>query len=238
MAVSLSFADEPRCVSLFTCPALSERFGPRCSCMFFCTLRSAIVPDFFARSEVTELFIAKHGFTTELFPPSSANISASDEWYNSAYKKAVPKHGNTLALQLVVDALKLQPCRPSFQDARDAILAVRFSNSRLARALLTLAPTHRPTRLSPAETMPAKSGRASPSVDSAPKRRSLALPPGEEEFVLPTSRSPRSAPSRWRGGYFPRSRWTSRSLRLPCSFARVVDVYPSSFAYRMPTLSS
>ncbi|KAJ1917303.1 hypothetical protein IWQ60_007822 [Tieghemiomyces parasiticus] len=30
-------------------------------------------------------------------------------------------HGNTLALQLVVTGLKLQPCRPTFIDARDAI---------------------------------------------------------------------------------------------------------------------
>jgi extracellular elastinolytic metalloproteinase len=31
-------------------------------------------------------------------------------------------HGNTLMLQLVIDGMKLQPCRPSFVDARDAIL--------------------------------------------------------------------------------------------------------------------
>ena len=30
--------------------------------------------------------------------------------------------GNNLALQLVVDGLKLQPCNPSFLDGRDAIL--------------------------------------------------------------------------------------------------------------------
>ena len=30
--------------------------------------------------------------------------------------------GNNLALQLVIDGLKLQPCNPTFLDARDAIL--------------------------------------------------------------------------------------------------------------------
>ena len=31
--------------------------------------------------------------------------------------------GNNLALQLVIDALKLQPCEPTFVDGRDALLA-------------------------------------------------------------------------------------------------------------------
>jgi hypothetical protein len=31
--------------------------------------------------------------------------------------------GNNLAIQLVMDGMKLQPCRPGFVDARDAILA-------------------------------------------------------------------------------------------------------------------
>jgi extracellular elastinolytic metalloproteinase len=47
--------------------------------------------------------VDKHGFTSDLF---SASI----------------KHGNTLAMQLVIDGMKLQPCRPTFTDARDAIL--------------------------------------------------------------------------------------------------------------------
>ncbi|KAJ3411731.1 Fungalysin/Thermolysin Extracellular metalloproteinase 5 [Chytridiales sp. JEL 0842] len=37
-------------------------------------------------------------------------------------KKKFKKGGNVLALQLVVDGLKLQPCSPNFVDARDAIL--------------------------------------------------------------------------------------------------------------------
>ena len=34
----------------------------------------------------------------------------------------MPKHGNTLLTQLVVTGMKLQPCRPTFFDARDAII--------------------------------------------------------------------------------------------------------------------
>jgi extracellular elastinolytic metalloproteinase len=47
--------------------------------------------------------VDKHGFTMDI-------LSASK------------KYGNTLALQLVIDGMKLQPCRPNFTDARDAIL--------------------------------------------------------------------------------------------------------------------
>lgn len=36
--------------------------------------------------------------------------------------------GNNMAIQLVVDGLKLQPCNPTFLDARDAILAADVAN--------------------------------------------------------------------------------------------------------------
>ena len=36
--------------------------------------------------------------------------------------------GNTILLQDVVDGLKLQPCRPSFVDARNAIIAANVIN--------------------------------------------------------------------------------------------------------------
>lgn len=52
------------------------------------------------------LLINKYGF--------ESNIA-------NGYNPAAPK-GNTLALQLVMNALKLQPANPSFKDARDAIL--------------------------------------------------------------------------------------------------------------------
>ncbi|KAI9227250.1 MAG: Fungalysin metallopeptidase-domain-containing protein [Piptocephalis tieghemiana] len=53
--------------------------------------------------EVYWNLVDKHGFTKD--------------WYSAS-----PNYGNTLALQLVLDGMKLQPCRPSFTDARDAIL--------------------------------------------------------------------------------------------------------------------
>jgi hypothetical protein len=37
--------------------------------------------------------------------------------------------GNNLALQLVVDGMKLQPCGPTFLTARDAILAADLANT-------------------------------------------------------------------------------------------------------------
>ncbi|KAJ1915788.1 hypothetical protein H4219_004137 [Mycoemilia scoparia] len=53
--------------------------------------------------EVMWKLIDKHGFTANLFGHDL-------------------RYGNTLALQLVVDSLKLQPCYPTFTDSRDAIL--------------------------------------------------------------------------------------------------------------------
>lgn len=71
--------------------------------------------------EIAELLIDEHGFNPTLFPPA-ANSTESSDFYNDVNGLKVPKHGNTLAVQLVVDGMKLQPCRPSFQDAREAIL--------------------------------------------------------------------------------------------------------------------
>ncbi|SCV68477.1 BQ2448_598 [Microbotryum intermedium] len=72
--------------------------------------------------EMMHNLIKKHGWESSLFPPAPADADKSG-FYNPNYKKKVPAKGNTLALQLVVDGLKLQPCRPTFQNARDAILA-------------------------------------------------------------------------------------------------------------------
>jgi hypothetical protein len=44
--------------------------------------------------------------------------------------------GNNLAIQLVVDGLKLQPCNPTFLDARDAILAADVANNNGANECL------------------------------------------------------------------------------------------------------
>jgi extracellular elastinolytic metalloproteinase len=76
-----------------------------------------------------ELLIAKHGFSKTLFPPEDP--SEKNDYYREVSgldaqgkpKPLVPKHGNTLTVQLVVDGMKLQPCRPSFANARDAIIA-------------------------------------------------------------------------------------------------------------------
>ncbi|KAL0959158.1 hypothetical protein HGRIS_014444 [Hohenbuehelia grisea] len=75
--------------------------------------------------------VAKFGFNNDLFPPApleDGSAPAADfyrpfEYDNSGTKSPViPKHGNTLAMQLVIDGLKLQPCRPTFFNARDAII--------------------------------------------------------------------------------------------------------------------
>jgi extracellular elastinolytic metalloproteinase len=80
---------------------------------------------------VSQRLIAKHGYSDTLFPPAplaNGTVPAGD-FYRSATTDAfgkpaplVPKHGNTLAVQLVMNGMKLQPCRPSFFDARDAII--------------------------------------------------------------------------------------------------------------------
>jgi hypothetical protein len=41
---------------------------------------------------------------------------------NDVYKPW-PTGGNNLAIQLIMDGMKFQPCRPGFVDGRDAILA-------------------------------------------------------------------------------------------------------------------
>ena len=46
----------------------------------------------------------------------------SEDWYNPSAKNGTNTAGNVVALQLTVDGLKFQPCRPTFVDARDAIL--------------------------------------------------------------------------------------------------------------------
>jgi uncharacterized repeat protein (TIGR01451 family) len=46
------------------------------------------------------------------------------------------KGGNNLAMQLVIDGLKLQPCNPGFEDGRDAILLADRINNKGANQLL------------------------------------------------------------------------------------------------------
>src|SRR5262249_41124819 len=46
----------------------------------------------------------------------------NDHGFNSNLYGAASSGGNNLALQLVLDGMKLQPCSPGFVDARNAIL--------------------------------------------------------------------------------------------------------------------
>ena len=79
---------------------------------------------------VNQRLVEKYGFSPTLFPPE--DTSKPNDYYTKTslesvdeFGKPVPliaKHGNTLMIQLIVDGLKLQPCRPSFFDARDAII--------------------------------------------------------------------------------------------------------------------
>lgn len=75
---------------------------------------------------VEQRLIAEHGFSKTLFPPKPLENGTVPEgdFYRPAAgdKPPVPKHGNTLAVQLVISGMKLQPCQPSFFDARDAII--------------------------------------------------------------------------------------------------------------------
>jgi extracellular elastinolytic metalloproteinase len=79
---------------------------------------------------MSQRLIEKYGFSKTLFPPT--NTSAPNDYYTKTSLESVdslgrptpliPKHGNTLSAQLIIDAMKIQPCRPSFFTARDAII--------------------------------------------------------------------------------------------------------------------
>ncbi|KAJ1303751.1 hypothetical protein OPQ81_008175 [Rhizoctonia solani] len=66
--------------------------------------------------------IEKYGFADSLFP------SVESDFYRLVTREdgglsQVPKHGNTLMLQLIVNGMKTHPCNPTFIQARDAIIA-------------------------------------------------------------------------------------------------------------------
>ncbi|KAH7879431.1 extracellular elastinolytic metallo proteinase [Lentinula edodes] len=75
---------------------------------------------------VSQALIEEHGFSDTLYPPmplENGTVPANDFYRPAVGKKPlVPKHGNTLSVQLVINGMKLQPCQPSFFDARDAII--------------------------------------------------------------------------------------------------------------------
>jgi len=75
---------------------------------------------------VSQGLIEQHGYSDSLFPPAPAadgTVPAGD-FYRTGADDAprVPKHGNTLAVQLVLNGMKMQPCRPTFLQARNAII--------------------------------------------------------------------------------------------------------------------
>ncbi|KAI0028213.1 Fungalysin metallopeptidase-domain-containing protein [Vararia minispora EC-137] len=78
---------------------------------------------------VSHRLIAKHGFTADLFPPKplADGTIPTGGFYRTPTpgavdKPLVPQHGNSLAVQLVLNGMKLQPCRPGFFEARSAII--------------------------------------------------------------------------------------------------------------------
>jgi len=80
---------------------------------------------------VSQRLIKKHGFVDDLFPPAAledGTVPEGDFYRKREYSKTgkpkplVPKHGNSLIVQLVLNGMKLQQCMPSFFNARDAII--------------------------------------------------------------------------------------------------------------------
>ena len=77
---------------------------------------------------VSHRLIEKHGFSDSLFPPqpsADGTYAYPNDFYNPplfACRAPIPKYGNALAVQLVINGMKLQPCTPKFISARDAIL--------------------------------------------------------------------------------------------------------------------
>ncbi|KAH0835578.1 Fungalysin metallopeptidase-domain-containing protein [Lanmaoa asiatica] len=81
---------------------------------------------------IQQRLIAKHGFSDTLLPPvpnTDGTLPPNDFYRPQTLNRRtgspnplVPKHGNTLLLQLVVNGMKMQPCSPSFFDARAAII--------------------------------------------------------------------------------------------------------------------
>ncbi|KAI8065377.1 Fungalysin metallopeptidase-domain-containing protein [Gilbertella persicaria] len=74
--------------------------------------------------EVYWNLVDRLGFTPEWFPPvpNDPYKTAMNEEELEEVRTHITSYGNTLAMQLVIDGLKLQPCNPSFVSARDAIL--------------------------------------------------------------------------------------------------------------------
>ncbi|CAO1634851.1 unnamed protein product [Parajaminaea phylloscopi] len=86
--------------------------------------------------DVVEHAKTDYGFSPTLFPPATtASKEEKAKFYlteeeiaklpngsKRSSKRPIPRHGNTLLTQLIIDGMKLQPCRPDFLQARDAIV--------------------------------------------------------------------------------------------------------------------
>jgi len=74
---------------------------------------------------VLQKLIEKHGYSDDLYPPApleDGSVPYGDFYRTDLVGSLVPKHGNSLMVQLVLNGMKLQICRPSFFDARDSII--------------------------------------------------------------------------------------------------------------------
>ncbi|KAJ3858988.1 putative metalloprotease, partial [Lentinula novae-zelandiae] len=73
-----------------------------------------------------DTLIEEHGFSDTLYPhmPLENGTVPANKFYQPAVgkKPLVPKHGNTLSVQLVINGMNLQPCQPLFFNACDAII--------------------------------------------------------------------------------------------------------------------
>lgn len=86
--------------------------------------------------DVVEHAKSEYGHNPQLFPPpkdapedeqakfflTDKEVAALPSTRPRVSKRRIPRHGNTLMLQLFVDSMKLQPCRPDFLQIRDAIV--------------------------------------------------------------------------------------------------------------------
>ncbi|KAI9102438.1 Fungalysin metallopeptidase-domain-containing protein [Phlyctochytrium arcticum] len=88
--------------------------------------------------------VDQHGFNPDWFntqsmdgPPSATFREFATGSIKPRPPRADSRSGNIVALQLVVDGMKLQPCSPSFIDARDAIIqADKINNNGVNYCLL------------------------------------------------------------------------------------------------------
>ncbi|KAF8833741.1 hypothetical protein BDN67DRAFT_976447, partial [Paxillus ammoniavirescens] len=81
---------------------------------------------------VQQRLIGTCGFSETILPPTpnaDGSLPHNDFYRPQTFNllsgpanHLVPKHGNSLLMQLVLDGKKLQPCSPGFFDARDAIV--------------------------------------------------------------------------------------------------------------------